>query len=122
MPKQLDQIAATSAKDVKVTSMRIASKRFLPLQRQTVHATTHVGDAGRDPHLHARRDWIHRRSKTSSTRARATASTPESTMTRRPFAMTITIRLLAGTAGTAGAVSATTIAGTKPIFCGPSGS
>src|SRR6267142_2540516 len=90
----IDQIAATSAKDVKVTGMRIASESFLHLERQTVHATTHVGDAGRDPYLHARRDWDHRRSRTSSTRARATASTPESTMTRRPFAMTITMRPL----------------------------
>ena len=32
MPKHLDQIAATSTKDVKVSGMRIASKRFLHLE------------------------------------------------------------------------------------------
>jgi hypothetical protein len=36
---------------------------------------------------------------------------------RRPFAMTITMRPLVGAAETVGAVSATTIAGTKPICC-----
>jgi hypothetical protein len=78
----------------------------------------HVGVAGGDPDAHACSDRDHRRSRTCSTRARASASTPASTMTRRSLPTTITMRPLAGAAATVGAVSAaTTIAGTKPACC-----
>jgi hypothetical protein len=53
----------------------------------------------------------------ASTRASAAASTPASTMMRRSFPISITMRPFAGVAAVKATGSATTIAGTKPDFC-----
>src|SRR3954454_6407712 len=76
MPKDLDQVASDASEDVKIAAMRIASQRFLNLQRQAVHAAPHVGSPNRKPYPHARGKRNHRRSRTSSTRRSACASTP----------------------------------------------
>src|ERR1019366_6924662 len=95
----------------------IAAKTFLHKQRQTLHALAHVGVAGRDPDVHIYRDRDHRRSRTCSTRARAAASTPASTITRRSLPTIITIRLFTGAAATTGSAPAATITGAKPARC-----
>src|SRR5664280_934185 len=97
----------------------ITPQSLLHQQCQTLHALAHIGVTGRDPDPYACRNRDHRRSRTSSTRANAVASTPASTMTRRPFPTIITMHPIAGTAGTVGAAggSGTTVAGTKPVRC-----
>ena len=113
VPKNFDQVTAASPEDVKITSMGVATKRFLDLQRQPVHAAAHVGHPRRQPHPDIRWNRDHRRSRTAITRARAAASTPASTMMRRPFATMISMRPI-GEAPLSGRVSGMIIAGTKP--------
>src|SRR5712664_649820 len=114
MPQRFNERAGTPAEHEHVASEWIPTKVLLHKQRQTLHAFPHIGVAGSDPDPHACRDCNHRRSRTSSTRANAVASTPASTITRRSFPTMITIWPDAGAAGTVGAVSATIIAGTNP--------
>ncbi len=66
MPDDLDDITATATKHVEIASMGIAPKRLLHLQRQTVHATPHVGVAHRqpDPDVRGNRDHPRRTAKT----------------------------------------------------------
>lgn len=93
MPKHLQQIAATAAKDKKIAGMRIAPQPLLDLQRQAIHAPPHIRHAAGKPHPNSGRNRNHRRrSKTSRTRDSAAPSTSGQTTTRRPFWTTISIR------------------------------
>ncbi len=107
-----------------VPGMGIALQLLLNRKSQALHAPAHVRVASRDPDPDAARDRDHRRAKMASTRASAATSTPASTMTRRSFPISISMRPLAGAARADGAGSATTIARTKPDLCpsAPSGS
>jgi hypothetical protein len=71
-------------KDAGVTgkSVRVAPQSFLNLQRQSVHAPTHVGPANREPDTDTRGNRDHRRSRTSSTSRSAEVLTPLPTRTR----------------------------------------
>jgi hypothetical protein len=82
---------------------------------QALHALAHIGMAGGDPDAHACSNRHHRRSRTRSTRSRAVASTSASTITRRSFPISITMRPFARVSGSAATVAAVaTIARTKP--------
>src|SRR5271165_2970694 len=84
VPKDLRQITPASAEDVKIAAVRIALQLLLNLKRQTLHATTHVGVARRDPHPHSARHRDHRSPRTLRTRRSASTSTSLSTRTRLP--------------------------------------
>src|SRR5829696_5656953 len=113
VPEHFDEIAATAAEDIEVAGVRIATEGLLDLEREAIHAAAHVGMACRQPDPHAGGDGNHRRSSTSSTRARAAESTPASTMTCRPPGSTIAIRPT-GPVRPAFRSSGRTTAGTKP--------
>src|ERR1700686_1763190 len=104
--------------------MGIALQLLLNRQSQALHAPAHIRVPGRDPDPDATRNRDHCRARMESTRASAAISTPASTMTRRSFPISISMRPLGGAAGTDGAGSATIIACAKPDFCpaAPSGS
>ncbi|MFK4380956.1 hypothetical protein [Bradyrhizobium sp. USDA 223] len=95
-------------------------ERFLHQQSQRVHAATHIGVAGRNPHPHARRNGDHR-ARPSARAATAAFSVAASIVPviriRAPAANSISIDplLLDGATGQGiGPDSATTTAGTKP--------
>jgi hypothetical protein len=67
-------MTAFAAKNVKVASMRIAFQSFLNLDRQAVHAASHVGVADRQPHSHTRWNRDHRRANASTTAAAKAAT------------------------------------------------
>src|SRR6056297_2862570 len=69
--------------------MRIAPEALLDLQCKRVHATPHVGDATRNPDLHARGKRDHCRSTTDKIRASASGSTTMGTISRRPLGRAI---------------------------------
>jgi hypothetical protein len=54
MPQDLRQIAATTAEYEKITTVRVTLEAFLNLQGQALHAASHVGVAGCNPHPTAR--------------------------------------------------------------------
>src|SRR5262249_3254208 len=110
-PQPFKDRTGLPAKPERVPAVRFALTPLRPLQRQAVHAAPHVGRTARQPHPHPGRHRQHqRRSSTSSTRLSAATSTPASTMIRRPFVTTISIRL--DDEGAA-ARSGTTTAGTN---------
>src|SRR5277367_966882 len=100
MPQNLGQIAATATEDIEITGMGIALQLLLNRQSQALQAPAHVRVPGRDPDPDATRNRDHRRARMESTRASAATSTPASTMTRRCFPISISMRPLAGAAGT----------------------
>ncbi len=57
------------------TYVRVAFQLLLNLKRQTLHATTHVGVARRDPHPHSARHRDHRSPRMLRTRRSASTST-----------------------------------------------
>ena len=75
MPKNLQKITAAPTKNIEITLMRIAFQDLLNLQRETVHATAHVGRPSRQPEPHSRGDWDHPRNaiKTRRSAARLTS-------------------------------------------------
>src|ERR1019366_1248861 len=91
MPKNLDQVTSGASEDVKIARVRIAPQCFLDLQSQAIHASPHVRSSDREPDPHTRGNRDHRRSKTSSTRRSACASTPLPTRTRYLPARSISI-------------------------------
>src|SRR5271155_4850728 len=118
MPQGLDQRTGATAEHEDVARERIPAKALLHQQRQAIHTFPHVGVAGGNPDTYTCRDRDHRRSRMASTRASAAASTPASTMTRRSFPISITMRLVAGALGSVATVSAlATIARAKPVCC-----
>lgn len=98
MPDDLQQISALSPEAKQVAPQGIMFEDLLHPQRQRWKATSHIGVACRQPHTHAfRRD--HRSiSRPCKIRIRTLTSTVQSTITRRPFAPTISIRPPADTA------------------------
>ncbi|MCP3397133.1 MULTISPECIES: hypothetical protein [unclassified Bradyrhizobium] len=111
---------AFATEHVEIAAVRVSLEGFLHQQAQRVHAATHIGVAGRNPHPHARRNGNHRRRPSASAATAAfsvAASTAPVIRIRAPAANSISIDppLLAGVAGQGvGPDSATTIAGTKP--------
>jgi hypothetical protein len=99
MPQNLDQPTSAPTKHKQMAVVRIMLERLLHLQCQAVEAAPHVSVTSRQPNSRAIRDRNHRRrSRTSMTRPSVAASTPLSTITRRPLVSTISIRPGAATA------------------------
>src|ERR1700685_3415507 len=92
MPKNLGEIAPTSAEDVEIAGMGIALQALLNRQSQALHAAAHVRVPSGDPDSDAARYRDHRRLRTSRTRPNASASTFSSTLTRLPSPSSISIR------------------------------
>src|SRR5579863_2067181 len=93
MPDHFQQVASATTKAKQLSAQRIAPQYLLHLQRQARKALPHVGMAGRQPYPHAARNRNH--GSVSSPRtipSSVSTSTSESTITRRPFAITISIR------------------------------
>src|SRR6202161_3820524 len=120
MPEDLDPLPAPATEHVEVAAVRVSRERFLHQQAQRVHAATHIGVAGRNPHPHARCNGDHRKRPSASAATAAfsvAASTEPVIRIPAPAANSISIAppLLAGASGQGvGPDSATTIAGTKP--------
>src|SRR3954470_20778503 len=114
MPDHLQKIAPASTKAKQLPAQRITSQHLLHLQRQACKALPHVSVASRQPYPHAPRNWDHGRvSSPRMIRSRVSTSMSQSTITRRPFALTISIRPQPGSLRFSGC-SATIIAGTNP--------
>src|SRR3954452_5519866 len=114
MPDHLQQVASATTKAKQLSAQRIAPQYLLHLQRQACKALPHVSVASRQPYPHAPRNWDHGRvSSPRMIRSRVSTSMSQSTITRRPFALTISIRPQPGSLRFSGC-SATIIAGTNP--------
>src|SRR6478609_1579089 len=114
MPDHLQQVASATTKAKQLSAQRIAPQYLLHLQRQACKALPHVSVASRQPYPHAARNWDHGRvSSPRMIRSRVSTSMSQSTITRRPFALTISIRPQPGSLRFSGC-SATIIAGTNP--------
>ena len=99
MPDHLQQVASATTKAKQLSAQRIAPQYLLHLQRQACKALPHVSVASRQPYPHAARNWNHGRvSSPRMIRSRVSTSTSQSTITRRPFALTISIRRQPGSA------------------------
>ena len=120
VPKDLDQLATPATEHIEVATVRVSLEGFLHQQAQRVHAATHIGVAGRNPHPHARRNRDHRRRPSASAATAAfsvAASTVPVIRIRAPVANSISIAPPPPAGATGQGVdpdSATTIAGTKP--------
>src|SRR3954465_5009555 len=114
MPDHLQKIAPASTKAKQLPAQRITSQHLLHLQRQARKALPHVGVTGRQPHPDAARNWDHGRvSSPRMIRSRVSTSMSQSTITPRPFALTISLQPHPGSLRFSGC-SATIIAGTNP--------
>jgi hypothetical protein len=120
MPQGFNQRAGTTAEHEDVARRRIAAKALLHQQRQAIHPFPHVGVSAGNPDPHTCRGRDHRRSRMASTRANAAASTLASTMTRRSFPTSITMRPVVNALGSDATVLAeATTARPKPFCCMP---
>ncbi len=81
MPNYFYQITSATSKDVQIISMRVTTERLLHLQRQAIHAFSHVRAPHRQPHPDSSGNRYHRRPKTFTTRVSAAASTSAPTIT-----------------------------------------
>ena len=108
IPKQLDQMTTFTTEGEQRARMRALLQHLLNQHRQTIKTFMHIGHAARQPHLgragaRQRRKWRWRRGRrrcgyggryhptTDSTRARASASTPASTVSLIPDESSIPI-------------------------------
>ena len=118
VPDHLQQVAAASTKDEQMTAQRIVPQHLLNLQRQAGKPLPHVSVTRRQPHPHAARERDHGNvSSPRMTRNSISTSTLQSTTTRRPFALTISMRPRSGPvpfSGCSGAITAGTNAGVSP--------
>ena len=118
MPDQFYQIAAAAPEAEQMTAQRIMLQHLLHTQCQRREPAPHIRVARRQPNPNACRDRDHRRaSRPWMMRSNASTSTSRSTMTRRPFALSTSMRPPADKLGETGAGtgdSGTTSAGTKP--------
>src|SRR4051794_17831338 len=117
VPNHLQKIAAFAPEAEKTTAHSIVLEHFLHAQSQGRKATPHVRMARRQPHSHARRERDQRSvSSPRMIRSKTTTSTLWSTITRRPFAVTISkVPVIAGAvAGVVDWISGTIWAGTNP--------
>lgn len=93
MPQDLDQITLAPPEAEDLAAMRIAAKALLNLQRQAVHAATHVRHPARDPYVHPGRKGDHDASRIGNRRARMVGSSEAGIVRRRPFGRPISIVL-----------------------------
>src|SRR3954469_13585455 len=118
MPDHLQKIAAASTKAKQLSAQRIAPQYLLHLQRQARKALPHVGVTGRQPDPHAARNRDHGSvSSPRMIRSSISTSTSQSTITRRPFAITISIRrqpVAVPFSGCSGTITAGTNPGMSP--------
>src|SRR5690606_40116828 len=119
VPNDLDQIAALAPEAEQMAAQRVMLQHLLHPQRQRREPAPHVRMARRQPHPNACRDRDHRSvSSPRRIRSSASTSTSRSTMTRRPFALSTSIRLLPTTGsdepGTVAGTSGVINAGTNP--------
>ena len=98
MPDDLQQVTSGPSKDVKIAGMRVTAQRLLHLQRQPIHAFTHIGPADRQPHSNPARNRDHRRASASTIAAANAGDTEAGMRTRALPAKSISI---AGTGGVA---------------------
>src|SRR5271167_910283 len=116
MPDHLQQVASATTKAKQLSAQRIAPQYLLYLQRQARKALPHVGVAGRQPYPHAARNRNHGSvSSPRMIRSRLSTSTSQSTITRRPFTLTISIRRQPSPVTFSGC-SGTITAGTNPAM------
>src|SRR6478735_3419809 len=116
MPDHLQKIAPASTKAKQLPAQRITSQYLLHLQRQACKALPHVSVASRQPYPHAARNRNHGSvSSPRMIRSRVSTPTSQSTITRRPFALTISIRLPPSPLTFSGC-SGTITAGTNPAM------
>src|SRR5665213_1344945 len=114
MPDHLQKIAAASTKAKQLAAQWISPQHLLHLQRQARKALPHVGVTGRQPYPDPCRNRDHGSlSSPRRIRSKASTSTLPSTRTRRPFALTISIRPQPDPVSFSGR-SETIIAGTNP--------
>src|SRR4051812_26340437 len=114
MPDHLQQVASATTKAKQLSAQRIAPQYLLHLQRQACKALPHVSVASRQPYPHAARNRNHGSvSSPRMIRSSVSTSTSQSTITRRPFAITISIRGQPVPVPFSGC-SGTIIAGTNP--------
>jgi len=114
MPDHLQQVASATTKAKQLSAQRIAPQYLLHLQRQACKALPHVSVASRQPYPHAARNRNHGSvSSPRMIRSSVSTSTSQSTITRRPFAITISIRRQPVPVPFSGC-SGTIIAGTNP--------
>src|SRR5882757_8469536 len=114
MPDHLQQVASATTKAKQLSAQRIAPQYLLHLQRQACKALPHVSVASRQPYPHAARNRNHGSvSSPRMIRSSVSTSTSQSTITRRPFAITISIRRQPVPVPLSGC-SGTIIAGTNP--------
>ena len=76
------QVAARTPEHVQISGMGIAAESLLNLERQAVHATSHIGSPHGQPHANARRKCNHRRSNASRTNRRSRGLTLRPSRTR----------------------------------------
>src|SRR5665213_1071760 len=120
MPQGFNQRTRATAEYEDVARERIAAEALLHQQRQAIHPFPHVGVAAGNPDPHTSRDRDHRRSRIASTRASAAASTPASTIMRRSFPISITMRPVVDALHSAATASpVATTARAKPACCMP---
>src|SRR5262245_58888278 len=113
MPDHLQQVASATTKAKQLSTQRIAPQYLLHLQRQACKALPHRV-ASRQPYPHAARNRNHGSvSSPRMIRNSVSTSTSQSTITRRPFAITISIRRQPVPVPFSGC-SGTIIAGTNP--------
>lgn len=99
MPQDLDQVTLATPEAEDFAAMRIAAKALLNLQRQAVHAATHVRNPTRDPYLHPGWKGDHEASTTGNRRARMAGSSEDGIVSRRPFGRPISIVLSSSSRG-----------------------
>src|SRR3712207_3556515 len=91
MPEHLEQVAAPAPEDKEMARVRVALEHLLDLERQPVHALTHVGAAGCEPHPYPTRDGDHPRTSTRSAAVTVAGSGVPEMRTRPPHGSSISI-------------------------------
>src|SRR6516225_9544450 len=92
MPKDFYKFAASAAKDVEISAVRISLKGFLNQQCERVHAAAHIGMARRNPNTHPRRNGYHCPNKAFAIADANRGSTTPLTVIRAPQPNSTAIR------------------------------
>jgi len=92
MPKDFYKFAASAAKDVEISAVRISLKGFLNQQCERVHAAAHIGMARRNPNAYPRRNGDHCPNKAFAIADANRGSTTPLTVIRAPLPNSIAIR------------------------------
>jgi hypothetical protein len=88
MPKDLAKITAPAAEEIEIADVRIALKDLLHLQRQPVHAASHIRVARCDPNANVRRKRDHRRSDRNTAETKAGEASAATRTTAPPISTT----------------------------------